>query len=51
MTFTTDVSGNFLTIGQTNSGDFAQSRVRFLRRSGGYLQANSATLRAIVQRT
>ncbi len=37
-----DVSSNFVAIGQTNAGDFAQSRVRLLRGHRPNLNADTA---------
>ena len=49
MTFAADVGGNFLTVGQTYAGDFAQRGVRFLWGAGSHLQTYAAALRASAQ--
>ena len=50
MTFTADVGGHFLTVGQTNTGDLTQSGVRLLGCTGSHLQTDTATLGASTQR-
>ena len=42
MAFTRNICGNFLAVGQANSGNFPQSRVRFFRSGGKNLDANAA---------
>tara|TARA_B100000959_G_C14463185_1_gene411883 strand:- start:54 stop:392 length:339 start_codon:yes stop_codon:yes gene_type:complete len=49
MAFTTDVRRDLFAIGQTNTGDLPESRVRLLRGHGLYLSANASLLRALVQ--
>jgi hypothetical protein len=46
VTFTGDVGIHFLAIAQTNTGNFAKCRVRFLRRGGVYTGANTTALGA-----
>jgi hypothetical protein len=49
VTFTADVSGNFLTIGQTDFTNFTDSGVRLLRGLGCNLKTNATSLRATVK--
>ena len=44
VTFTTDVGGNFLAIGESNTGNLAKCRVGLLGCHGSYLQAYTSTL-------
>ena len=47
--FPGDVSGQFLAVGQPDTADFPQRRVRFLRRHGTNLQADAPLLRSPFQ--
>lgn len=42
VTFTTNVSPNFLTVGQANTSNFTKCRVRLFRGFSGYLDTNTA---------
>jgi hypothetical protein len=46
MTFSHDVSGDFVLVRQTHTGDLSESGVRLFRSHGCDLNANSALLRA-----
>ena len=46
VTFARDVSGNFHSIAQANSGHFTKGRIRLLRGDSANLKANAALLRA-----
>jgi len=46
MALTTDVGGDFYSIGQADPGDLPESRVRLLRSHGAHLDANTPPLRA-----
>lgn len=50
MAFATNVGGNLKAIGQANAGNFAQSRVWFLRCGGIDTRANTSLLRAGLER-
>ena len=45
VSLTRDVGRNLYLVGQPDSGDLAQSRVRLLRRRGPHLGADAPTLR------
>ncbi|ALP42202.1 hypothetical protein WL1483_2783 [Aeromonas schubertii] len=49
VTFTTDVGGDFETVGQTHTANFTQSGVRLLRGGGVYTGAHATLLRARFQ--
>src|SRR5690606_29799815 len=50
VTFTADVGGDFVTVGQAHTADLTQCRVRFLRRGGVHAGAHATTLGAVLQR-
>src|SRR3546814_20059352 len=49
VTFTADVRGDSIAIGQTHTAHFTQCGVRFIRRGGVTTNAPATTLRAVLQ--
>jgi hypothetical protein len=47
--FTGDVGVDFLTIGETHTGNLTHCRVRFFRSGGVHTGADAATLGAVVE--
>jgi hypothetical protein len=45
VTFTTDVGTDFATVGETDSGDLTERRVRLLRSLSLHLETHTSTLR------
>jgi hypothetical protein len=50
VTFTGNVSGNFITRRKAHTGNFTKSRVRLLRSHRLYDETNAATLRTALKR-